>query len=93
MGGGYTNLRQQAIAIARAGGLRAGYTISSVWMQTFADPLTPTKLRAGEPVNYCVGCRACMKLMLGQYSAGCAVYDPHYRALFKEYRRAKANEA
>ena len=92
MSGGYSAFGRQAAPLA-ARRARAGYTdFIGYGCQTFADPLTPAKLRAGEPVNYCVGCRACMKLMLGQYSAGCAVYDPHYRALFKEYRRNHRSE-
>jgi len=92
MSGGYSAFGRQAAPLA-ARRLRAGYTdFIGYGRQTFADPLTPAKLLAGEPVNDCVGCNACMKLMLGQYRAGCAAYDPPYRALFKEYRRNRQSK-
>ncbi|MDR0562606.1 MAG: hypothetical protein LBG73_07940 [Spirochaetaceae bacterium] len=54
--------------------------------QTFADPLTPRKLAAGdmEKINWCILCSGCTKLMASQLNDGCVVYNEYYKAVLKQ---------
>ena len=55
--------------------------------QSFADPLTPKKLAAGEPVNWCVLCSGCAKLMIAQLNDGCIVFDDYYKEIYKNFNK------
>ena len=57
--------------------------------QSFADPLTPKKVAAGEKVDWCVLCSGCTKLMLAQVNDGCILYNDYYRELNKNYKSPK----
>ena len=57
--------------------------------QSFADPLTPKKIAAGEKVNWCVLCSGCTKLMLAQMHDGCIVYNDYYKEVNKNYSALK----
>ena len=57
--------------------------------QSFADPLTPKKLAAGEPVKWCVLCSGCAKLMIAQMHDGCIVYNDYYKEVNKNYSAPK----
>ena len=57
--------------------------------QSFADPLTPKKIAAGEKVNWCVLCSGCTKLMIAQVNDGCIIYNDYYRELNKNYKAPK----
>ncbi|MDR2535337.1 MAG: hypothetical protein LBD29_04805 [Treponema sp.] len=62
-----------------------GYTdFCGFGRQTFADPLTPQKLRAGEKINWCLLCSGCTKLMVSQRNDGCIVYNDYYKAIIKQ---------
>lgn len=88
VGSGYSELGQDALAVASQR-LRCGYTdLIGFGRQSFADPLFPAKARTGEPINSCVGCGACVEMMLSGRHAGCAVHDPYYRSLFRESKLA-----
>ena len=57
--------------------------------QSFADPLTPLKLREGREseVKYCNQCMNCEELMLRQKPVGCVLFNKYYGQLFKEVRK------
>ena len=57
--------------------------------QTFADPLTPKKIAAGEKVNWCILCSGCSKLMAAQMNDGCIVYNDYYKEVNKNYKAPK----
>ena len=57
--------------------------------QSFADPLTPKKIAAGEKVNWCILCSGCAKLMIAQVNDGCIVYNDYYREVNKNYKAPK----
>jgi 2,4-dienoyl-CoA reductase-like NADH-dependent reductase (Old Yellow Enzyme family) len=57
--------------------------------QTFADPLTPKKLAAGEKINWCVLCSGCTKLMISQVNDGCIVYNDYYREVNRNFKGPK----
>ncbi len=56
--------------------------------QSFADPLTPLKLREGreDEIKYCNQCMNCEELMIRQMPVGCVMYNKTYTQLFKEMR-------
>jgi 2,4-dienoyl-CoA reductase-like NADH-dependent reductase (Old Yellow Enzyme family) len=57
--------------------------------QSLADPLFPQKILSGETetIDYCTTCDRCLALMLTQKEVGCAIYDEHYRALYRQIKR------
>lgn len=57
--------------------------------QSFADPLTPLKLKEGrqEEIKYCSQCMNCEELMIRQQPVGCVIFNKHYTELFKEVRK------
>ena len=55
--------------------------------QTFADPLTPKKIAAGENVSWCLLCAGCSKLMIAQVNDGCIVYNDYYKEVNKNYNK------
>jgi len=57
--------------------------------QIFADPLTPAKLQEEKPVNWCVLCSGCSKLMLNQINDGCIVFNDYYKSEFKNMQKEK----
>ena len=57
--------------------------------QSFADPLMPKKLAAGELINWCVLCSGCAKLMIAQMQDGCIVYNDYYKEVNKHYSAPK----
>jgi len=54
--------------------------------QSFADPLMPKKVAAGEGVCWCVLCSGCTKLMLAQVNDGCIVFNDYYKELNKNFK-------
>ncbi|HZJ87677.1 MAG TPA: hypothetical protein VFC80_00815 [Sphaerochaeta sp.] len=57
--------------------------------QSFADPLFPKKVLAGQKVNYCIACSGCTRLMVNQLNDGCIVFDPYYREMLKQLPKSK----
>jgi len=57
--------------------------------QSFADPLMPKKLAAGESINWCVLCSGCAKLMIAQMHDGCIIYNDYYKEVNKSYSAPK----
>ncbi len=57
--------------------------------QSFADPLTPLKLKEGreDEIKYCTQCMNCEELMIRQQPVGCVAYNKYYTELFKEIRK------
>ncbi|MDR2629514.1 MAG: hypothetical protein LBC60_01170 [Spirochaetaceae bacterium] len=57
--------------------------------QSFADPLTPLKLREGreDEIKYCTQCMNCEELMIRQKPVGCVLYNKPYTELFREVRK------
>jgi 2,4-dienoyl-CoA reductase-like NADH-dependent reductase (Old Yellow Enzyme family) len=57
--------------------------------QSFADPMTPLKLREGreDDVKYCTQCMNCEELMIRQMPVGCVLYNKIYTYLFREARQ------
>ena len=57
--------------------------------QSFADPLTPLKLKEGreDEIKYCTQCMNCEELMIRQQPVGCVAYNRTYTELFKEVRK------
>jgi 2,4-dienoyl-CoA reductase-like NADH-dependent reductase (Old Yellow Enzyme family) len=89
MGSGYSALGRDALVVA-ARRLRSGYTdLIGFGRQSFADPLLPARVRAGQPVNYCVCCSSCGRLMNSGWHAGCVVHDPYYREQLRELQRSQ----
>jgi len=57
--------------------------------QSFADPLTPLKLKEGREseIKYCTQCMNCEELMIRQQPVGCVAYNKKYTELFREVRK------
>jgi 2,4-dienoyl-CoA reductase-like NADH-dependent reductase (Old Yellow Enzyme family) len=57
--------------------------------QSLADPLFPKKILSGETdtIDFCTTCDRCLALMLAQKAVGCAVYDDHYRNLYRSIQK------
>jgi 2,4-dienoyl-CoA reductase-like NADH-dependent reductase (Old Yellow Enzyme family) len=57
--------------------------------QSFADPLTPLKLREDREgdVKYCTQCMNCEELMIRQMPVGCVLFNKIYTDLFREARQ------
>lgn len=86
IGSAYSSYRAEAPALMKEM-LDKGYTdLCGFGRQIFADPLTPRKYREGEPVNWCVLCSGCSKLMAAQLNDGCVVYNDYYKQVMKTAR-------
>ncbi|MDR1755026.1 MAG: 2,4-dienoyl-CoA reductase [Eubacterium sp.] len=57
--------------------------------QSFADPLTPFKLREGREneIKYCTQCMNCEELMIRQQSVGCVAFNKAYAEVFQKTRK------
>ncbi|SHK30050.1 oxidoreductase [Hespellia stercorisuis] len=57
--------------------------------QSFADPLTPLKLREGreDEIKYCTQCMNCEELMIRQQPVGCVAYNRPYAKRLVEIRK------
>jgi len=87
IGSAYSILKEEALDLG-CENIRKGYTDLIGWgRQSFADPLFPARVGAGEKVNYCTGCSGCSRLMVAQVNDGCVLYDPYYREKLKELKR------
>jgi 2,4-dienoyl-CoA reductase-like NADH-dependent reductase (Old Yellow Enzyme family) len=83
IGSAYSSHRADSLAVMEEM-LTKGYTdLCGFGRQIFADPLMPQKVSAGEPVNWCVLCSACSRLMMSQHNDGCAVYNDFYKQELK----------
>jgi 2,4-dienoyl-CoA reductase-like NADH-dependent reductase (Old Yellow Enzyme family) len=79
IGSAYSSHKAGSLAVMEEM-LTKGYTdFCGFGRQIFADPLTPKKVGAGDPVNWCVLCSACSRLMASQHNDGCAVYNDFYK--------------
>jgi 2,4-dienoyl-CoA reductase-like NADH-dependent reductase (Old Yellow Enzyme family) len=84
IGSAYSILKEKAFPVAEEM-LEKGYADYAGWgRQILADPLTPIKLQQGEPIDYCTACSGCTKMMGKQIHAGCMVYNPYYKKLWKD---------
>ncbi|MDR1931622.1 MAG: hypothetical protein LBQ57_02250 [Spirochaetales bacterium] len=85
IGSAYSILGEQAAAYAEEN-IRKGYAdCAGFGRQSFADPLYPAKLLSGAPVNYCIACSGCTRLMVGQVNDGCIIYNPYYKEVNKTF--------
>jgi len=57
--------------------------------QSFADPLTPAKLMAGQEkeVNWCTACDNCIEFLIRQQNVGCSTYNKPYTEAMKVIRK------
>lgn len=57
--------------------------------QSFADPLTPLKLKEGreDEIKYCNQCMNCEELMIRQQPVGCVAFNRQYTELFRDVRK------
>ncbi|MDR1971149.1 MAG: hypothetical protein LBQ46_04445 [Treponema sp.] len=86
IGSAYSSYKAEAPAIMQEM-LDKGYVdFCGFGRQIFADPLTPKKYRTGEPVNWCVLCSGCSRLMAAQLNDGCVVYNDYYKSVMKSNR-------
>jgi 2,4-dienoyl-CoA reductase-like NADH-dependent reductase (Old Yellow Enzyme family) len=86
VGSAYSTYKAEAVEVAEEM-LSKGYVdLCGFGRQIFADPLTPKKLAAGEPVKWCVLCSGCAKLMIAQLQDGCIVYDDYYKEINKSHK-------
>jgi 2,4-dienoyl-CoA reductase-like NADH-dependent reductase (Old Yellow Enzyme family) len=84
IGSAYSTYKEDALPLMEEMLTKDYVDVCGFGRQSFADPLTPKKIAAGEKVNWCVLCSGCTKLMLSQVHDGCVVYDDYYRELFKK---------
>jgi 2,4-dienoyl-CoA reductase-like NADH-dependent reductase (Old Yellow Enzyme family) len=86
IGSAYSSSREEAPRLMEEM-LGKNYTdLCGFGRQIFADPLTPSKIRKGEKVNWCRLCSGCTKLMVSQHNDGCIIYNDYYRELFKRVK-------
>ncbi|MCL2232263.1 MAG: hypothetical protein FWB99_04210 [Treponema sp.] len=89
IGSAYSTFREDAPALMEEM-LSKEYTdLCGFGRQSFADPLTPKKIAAGEKVNWCVLCSGCSKLMVAQLNDGCIVYNDYYKELNTKHKAPK----
>jgi 2,4-dienoyl-CoA reductase-like NADH-dependent reductase (Old Yellow Enzyme family) len=81
IGSAYSTYKAEAMDVAEEMLSRGYVDLCGFGRQIFADPLTPKKLLSGEPVNWCVLCSGCAKLMIAQLNDGCIVYDDFYKGV------------
>ena len=81
IGSAYSTYKDEAINVANDMLCRDYVDLCGFGRQTFADPLTPKKLKNAEEICWCVLCSGCTKLMLNQINDGCIVYDDYYKQL------------
>lgn len=57
--------------------------------QSFADPLTPLKLKEGREheIKYCTQCMNCEELMIRQQPVGCVAFNKPYTQRFVDIRK------
>ena len=87
VGSAYSTFKAEAIDVAEEMLSWDYVDLCGFGRQSFADPLTPKKLAAGEPVNWCVLCSGCAKLMIAQLNDGCIVYDDYYKEVNRNYSK------
>lgn len=74
IGSAYTVLQEESLALAEEN-LRKGYVDFAGWgRQTLADPGFPHKVQGNIPVDYCILCSGCSRLMVKQQPVECIVY-------------------
>ncbi|MCL2373842.1 MAG: hypothetical protein FWC65_01190 [Treponema sp.] len=88
IGSAYSTYKEDAPAVMEEMLSKDYVDLCGLGRQSFADPLTPKKIAAGEKANWCVLCSGCTKLMLAQVNDGCIVFDDYYRELNKNYKSA-----
>lgn len=89
MGSAYSIFQAEGLELGGEN-LAKGYTdFVGYGRQSFADPLTPNKVKAGEDVDWCVACSGCTKMMIAQIHDGCMIYNPFYKNLWKEHLQSK----
>lgn len=81
IGSAYSILQHEAHIYAEEH-IRKGYTdFAGFGRQPLADPLYPVKLQRGEPINYCIACSGCGRLIERYLHSGCVVYNDYYKNL------------
>lgn len=91
LGAGYSELGKNTWPIA-AQRIRDGHAdCVGFARQTLADPLTPNKLRSGDPIAYCTRCNICQQLVLNQFQGGCVVYNDYFAAQLPALRKLEAS--
>ncbi|MHC4885906.1 MAG: oxidoreductase [Planctomycetota bacterium] len=89
IGSAYSIYKEEGIDLGGEN-VERGYTdLFGYGRQSFADPLTPAKLEAGEEVDWCVACSGCTRMMIAQINDGCLLFNPYYKELWKEHQKKK----
>jgi len=83
IGSAYSTYKEDVIAVMEEMLEKDYVDTCGFGRQTFADPLTPKKIAAGEKVSWCVLCSGCAKLMIAQVNDGCIVYNDYYKEVNK----------
>jgi 2,4-dienoyl-CoA reductase-like NADH-dependent reductase (Old Yellow Enzyme family) len=74
MGSAYTVLQEESLVLAEEN-LRKGYVDFAGWgRQNLADPGFPRKIVENIPVDYCIMCSGCSRLMIKQQPVECIVH-------------------
>jgi 2,4-dienoyl-CoA reductase-like NADH-dependent reductase (Old Yellow Enzyme family) len=79
IGSAYSTHKADSLALADEMLSKDHVDLCGFGRQIFADPLTPKKIASGEPVNWCVLCSGCARLMTSQLNDGCIVYNDYYK--------------
>ncbi|MBT7303670.1 MAG: hypothetical protein HN849_29340 [Victivallales bacterium] len=74
IGAGYSTFGDRAVAVAEARIAQGVADLPGWGRLTYADPLFPKKLQAGEAVDWCVGCMACGRGFSEGKATGCFVH-------------------
>ena len=85
IGSAYSTYKAEAMDLAEEMLTKDYVDLCGFGRQIFADPLTPKKLASGEPVNWCILCSGCAKLMIAQLNDGCIVYDDFYKEINRKH--------
>jgi 2,4-dienoyl-CoA reductase-like NADH-dependent reductase (Old Yellow Enzyme family) len=89
IGSAYSTYKDEAPAIMESLLSKDYVDACGFGRQSFADPLTPKKIAAGDKINWCVLCSGCTKLMIAQQNDGCIVYNDYYKEVNKNYEASK----
>jgi 2,4-dienoyl-CoA reductase-like NADH-dependent reductase (Old Yellow Enzyme family) len=74
IGSAYTVLQKESLALAEEN-LQKGFVDFAGWgRQVLADPAFPQKILENNPVDYCIMCSGCSRLMVKQQPVECIVY-------------------
>jgi 2,4-dienoyl-CoA reductase-like NADH-dependent reductase (Old Yellow Enzyme family) len=79
IGSAYSSYRAESIGVMEEMLAKGCTDLCGFGRQSFADPFTPRKVKAGENVNWCALCSGCTRLMVSQRNDGCVLYNDFYK--------------